>query len=314
MPSASLPRTLNADTQILLSKPTPPNVTTARIPRSRHSPSRSRSLHRLRQFSLATRAFLSDSALYFIPVLLWLLLFSCGVALIPPSWKPPINVTLLPTIDEWLGSSVKWFGSLSDQYSWLDLLAAVPYTIHPLLPIFFLAGHALLGAPVSGKGRPMMKFVLAFGIMNLAAVLTHLIFPTAPPWYFLKHRYAVATYDMKGDPAVLGRLDEHFDMHMYRTMYEEGGKVVFGAWPSLHAAWPYLMARFRPAIPWRVVQVWQWGYMVLVWWAAIHLKHHFLVDLLGGMLYAEFAYQVAQMTLGGRERDPREDMLPFVVK
>lgn len=160
----------------------------------------------------------------------------------------------------------------------------------------------------------MLKFVLAFGLMNLAAVVTHLMFPTAPPWYYLKHGYAVATYDMKGDPAVLGRLDDHFDMHMYRQMYEEGGKVVFGAWPSLHAAWPYLMARFRPAIPWRGVQVWQWAYMVLVWWAAIHLKHHFLVDLLGGMLYAEFAYQVAQLTVGGREKEDRDDMLPFVVK
>lgn len=257
----------------------------------------------------------------FIPVLLWLLLFSCGVALIPDTFKPPINVTILPAIDRRLfRSSVHWF-SPETGTPLHDLLAAVPYTIHPILPLVFILTYFLL-SPRDNR-RHLLTFVLAFGIMNLFAVLTHLAFPTAPPWYFLQHGTTPASYEMKGDPAILARLDKRYGMDMYHRMYAEGGKVVFGAWPSLHAAWPYLMARFRPAIPYRGVQVFQWCYMVLVWWAAIYLQHHYAADILGGVIYAEIAYQVAKMANvadrekreGGFKRLPRDELvLPFVVK
>lgn len=239
-----------------------------------------------------------------------MLLFSCGVSLIPDSWRPPINVTLLPKLDALMGSSVTWFGGKADQFSWIDVMAAVPYTVHAVLPFVFLLFHIMTGA----GARPLFKFVFAFGVMNLVAVLTHLVFPTAPPWYFLKHGIENASYDMKGDPAVLARLDERFGMDMYHRMYERGGKVVFGAWPSLHAAWPYLMARFKPAVPWLRLCVMQWAYVVLVWWAAIYLKHHYLVDLLGGVLYAELAYQFANAVGMRKGREFEDELLPLFAK
>lgn len=108
---------------------------------------------------------------------------------------------------------------------------------------------------------------------------------------------------MKGEPAILARVDEHYQIDLYHRMYAEGGKVVFGAWPSLHAAWPYLMARFRPCMPYKTVQLFQWAYMLLVWWAAIYLQHHFAADVLGGVLYAEIALQVARFAgVADRER------------
>lgn len=264
----------------------------------------------MQRLSHTLRAALADAALYFLPLLLWLLLFSCGVSLIPDKWKPPINVTLLPKLDALMGSSVTWFGANTNDFSWIDLVAAVPYTIHPVLPFLFLLLHSLSGA----GARPLLKFVLAFGVLNLVAVLTHLVFPTAPPWYFLKHGMENATYDMKGDPAVLARLDERFGMEMYHRMYEKGGKVVFGAWPSLHAAWPYLMARFRPPVQWPALRMMQWAYVVLVWWAAVYLKHHYLVDLLGGILYAEVAYQFATAVSMWKGKVFKYESLPFFVK
>lgn len=256
-----------------------------------------------------------------MPVLLWLFLFSSGVALIPASLKPSINVTLLPALDRNLfRSSLHWF-SPEKGSPLQDLVAAVPYTIHPVTPLIFIASYLLL-APRDSR-RHILTFVLAFGLMNLAAVLTHLAFPTAPPWYFLKHGLHPATYDMKGDPAILARLDARYNMSMYHNMYAEVGKVVFGAWPSLHAAWPYLMARFRPPVPYRPVQAFQWLYMLLVWWAAIYLQHHYAADVVGGVLYAEGAYQVARLAnVAGVDRETgvkrlagkEESVLPFVVK
>jgi membrane-associated phospholipid phosphatase len=31
-------------------------------------------------------------------------------------------------------------------------------------------------------------------------------------------------------------------------------------------------------------------YILWVWWAAVYLNHHYLVDLLGGLLFVAFAY------------------------
>ncbi|CAN8069421.1 unnamed protein product [Agarophyton chilense] len=126
------------------------------------------------------------------------------------------------------------------------------------------------------------------------------MFPTAPPWYFLKHGVRAANYSMKGDPAVLARVDERLSMNLFHNMYAKGGKVVFGAWPSLHAAWPYLIARFpvgygRASSRGRVASTLIWMYVGLVWWAAIYLRHHYAADLLGGALFAELSLAASLM-------------------
>lgn len=265
-------------------------------------------------FSLSSRIMMKPQvsfrlALAFIPAILWLLLFSFGVALIPSQSRPAINVSLLPRLDHFI---------FSDSYSWfvqnppnhfLDLLAAFPYTIHPILPFLFI----LATLPYASRRSLLPRFVFAFGVMNLSAVLTHLLFPTAPPWYFLKHGFEPADYAMKGDPGVLARVDQILNIQMFHKMYKDGGKVVFGAWPSLHAAWPYLIARFRPGFSQKVQYV-LWAYMLLVWWAAVYLQHHFALDILGGILYAEMAYSFASFVYKNREvPNDKKDYLPVTV-
>ncbi|PXF47232.1 Inositol phosphorylceramide synthase catalytic subunit aur1 [Gracilariopsis chorda] len=234
-------------------------------------------------------------ALCFVPVILWLLLFTCGVALIPDEKRPTINVTLLPFLDKHVFlSSHTWFPSsnTSTISSVLDLVAAVPYTVHPLLPFAFLT----VSLPSRVRRAKLPVFILAFGTMNLAAVCTHLTFPTAPPWYYIKHGVQPANYSMKGDPAILARLDQRYNMQLYHNMYAKGGKVVFGAWPSLHAAWPYLIARFPSHFPSLLARV-LWLYALLVWWAAIYLRHHYLADIVGAILFAEIALRVAMFVI-----------------
>lgn len=256
------------------------------------------------------RPILRTVVLHLVPTFLWLFLFSSGVALLPPAIRPTINVSLLPSVDKFMGSSVHWFSREDSTYSPLDLVAAIPYTLHPILPFVFICTHGLL----SKRPNVLLCFALAFGLMNLGAVITHLMFPTAPPWYYLKYGMLPASYDMKSDPAALRRIDEHFNISFYTNMYEEGGKIVFGAWPSLHAAWPYLMARFRPAIPYEGIQMFQWMYMLLVWWAAVYLQHHFAADVIGGVVYAEAAYQIARFVSKRRKKILEEESLPFVLK
>lgn len=245
------------------------------------------------------------------PVAVWCFLFFLGVALIPSALRPPISVHLLPRIDALIGYSYTWFTPV-ESFPVLDLLAAVPYTIHTLLP-FMYVGISLLYTP----NPRLHTFLYTFGCMNLAAVVTHLLFPTAPPWYFAKYGTAPANYSMKGDPAILARVDATLNSQFFTKMYRDGGKVVFGTWPSLHAAWPYLMAVFRPRPASRPVRFAIYFYVVWVWWAAIYLQHHYLADVLGGALYAQIAVAFVRPKGGDPEVAPdgyRPPLLPVATE
>lgn len=229
---------------------------------------------------------LAALAAYLAPVAVWLVAFAFIHDLIPVSRKPSINVTLLPAIDAAFGWSYRWFATPTGLA--LDVLAAVPYTIHAVVPLFYAP---FLLARCRSPAR-LGTFAFTLGCMNIAAVTTHVLFPTAPPWYYDKYGLTPATYAMKGDPAGLSRLDARAGGSFFHAMYHDGGKVVFGSWPSLHGAWPYLMAIFAPTSAGRTGQAVAWAYVALVWWAALYLQHHWFVDLLGGALYAEVAYHL----------------------
>jgi membrane-associated phospholipid phosphatase len=228
------------------------------------------------------------------PLSAWIVLFSCGVALIPPALRPTVSTELLPRLDALIGYSYTWFTPAESTP--LDLVAAVPYTVHTILPfVYLLVTYRFTPAP------RFHTYLYTFGVMNVLAVSTHLLWPTAPPWYFAKFGTAAASYSMKGDPAVLARVDARLGIHFFTRMYEDGGKVVFGTWPSLHAAWPYLMAIFRPRPQPRPVRVLTWVYVAWVWWAAMYLQHHYFADVLGGALYAEVAVAVCSAKGGEPE-------------
>lgn len=228
--------------------------------------------------------------LTFIPALLWIFLFTSGVSLIPDAAKPPINVTSLPWLDRrFFGSSATWFSKNNSSPS-LDLLAAFVYSAHPTLPFIYIFSSAMY-PPL----RPSIpQFVATFGFMNLAAVSTHLLYPTAPPWYADKYGSAPANYSIKGDPAFLGRVDSRYHVQIFHHMYVDGGKIVFGAWPSLHAAWPYLILRFCHMLP-IYFRLFVCTWIGVVWWAAVYLHHHFVVDIFGGVLYAEVALALTSL-------------------
>lgn len=248
--------------------------------------------------SRGLRETLTSLIVALVPVAGWLILFGAGVAAIPPALRPEIDTKLLPRLDSFVGYSFRWFEN-SGQYPWLDLIASWPYTIHPILPLIYLT---IMWR--TARHPRYITFIHTFGCMNLAAVVTHLVYPTAPPWYFAKYGNAPANYTMKGDPAVLARVDAITGSQFFTRMYRDGGKVVFGTWPSLHAAWPYLMAIFRPLPASRFWRFVLYFYVIWVWWAAMYLQHHFLADLFGGALYAELAYYFVTPKNGEGEPQP----------
>ncbi|KAK4533310.1 hypothetical protein CCYA_CCYA16G4192 [Cyanidiococcus yangmingshanensis] len=234
---------------------------------------------------LAKGLFLAQTAIWYLwPVLAWLLVFNF-FDLIPGSWKPhQIHVRWIPILESYLYYPHRWFFFGYDNgrgANFLDFLAAFPYTVHAGLPFAFIVLLIWRRTPA----RRILQFGRLLGLVSLFAVITHLFLPTAPPWYYEKFGFRPPSYSMKGDPALLDRIDDEFGVRFYKTMYATAGKVVFGTFPSLHAAWPYLMAIFEPQ-----QGRFLWAYVLWVWWAALYLQHHYLLDLVGGAIYAEFFY------------------------
>jgi len=203
--------------------------------------------------------------------------------MVPPDWRPEINVQTLPFLERAL------FGSLfsaivettNDSFV---LLAAIPYLLHFAIPWVF----AVYLWKIDGKP---FTFLWCMGILNTASVLTHLFVPTAPPWYIEKYGLDTpADYNMKGDPGRLAEADELLSVPLFKHLYGNN-PIVFGSFPSLHAAWPFLIAIFMPE------RRLKWLYVGWVWWAALYLKHHYFLDVIGGAIYTVAVLVLARQIL-----------------
>lgn len=229
------------------------------------------------------------------PILCWLLLFySCRF--IPESTRPHIWVSVLPTLE-----TVLYGANISDiltrvGHPILDILAFIPYgVVHFAFP-FVVAALVFVFAP-SGS---VQFFANAFGWTNVVGVLIQILFPCAPPWYELREGLVPANYSMRGSPAGLARIDAIFGAHGYTVAFSNA-PVVFGAFPSLHAATATMEALFLSYFfpgtvnigPVKVdLRLFYWGYCFWLYWCTMYLMHHYLIDLVaGGCLATLFFYR-----------------------
>jgi hypothetical protein len=156
----------------------------------------------------------------------------------------------------------------------LAVVAAVPYAAHfvlaPVVAFLVLRHAAALRA----------YYVRTLGTLNCMALAVQLLWPTAPPWYY--HRVSTTTGEAA---AVLHRVDTLLGVPLFDAVYRSA-PVVYGAFPSLHAAWPMHAAavlwshwpRGRRRTAMRALSC---AYCAWVCFAAVYLQHHFVVDLLG---------------------------------
>lgn len=234
------------------------------------------------------------------PILCWLLLFySCRF--IPESTRPHIWVSVLPTLE-----TILYGANISDiltrvGHPVLDVLAFIPYGVVHFAAPFVVAALLFVFAP-SGSVR---FFGNAFGWTNIVGVLIQIAFPCAPPWYELREGLIPANYSMRGSPGGLARIDSLFGAHGYTVAFSNA-PVVFGAFPSLHAATATMeslfMSYFFPGTV-RIgkvridLRVFYWGYTFWLYWCTMYLMHHYLIDLVaGGCLATMFFYRASLLT------------------
>lgn len=166
-----------------------------------------------------------------------------------------------------------------------DILAWASYVIgHITIPIITAVWLYVFHAPGALK-----IYGVTLGLQNISGVLTHLLFPNAPPWFI--HMYGEdkeATYDMEGYAAGLIRVDIQLGTHLHSEGFH-ASPIVFGAVPSLHSAMAVLTFFFVAYYArWTIIKILSLLFVILQWWATIYLDHHWRLDLIVGLGYSLF--------------------------
>lgn len=174
-----------------------------------------------------------------------------------------------------------------------DAAAALFYVLHFVVP--FLFAFALWRR---GRDRRMFyRFASALTLVNLLALITFVVYPTAPPWY--RDFYGVlqpthSHYAQAG--AGLMAVDAVLKIRLFTTLWDAFNPNYFAAVPSLHGTWPLIVAvfarvRFGP----RANAVFL--YPLAVCLAGAYLNHHYFVDYFVGWLYFWLAWRVTHAWL-----------------
>jgi hypothetical protein len=133
-------------------------------------------------------------------------------------------------------------------------------------------------------------FVAALIVLSMAAFVTYLLLPVAPPWWAAQHGYVTGVLHLR-DTGFAG-LESLFGFGNYFFSYQN----VYGissndvaAFPSLHAAYPFLAFLFARKAFGKAGFI-MLAYTACIWFAIVYLGEHWVVDIVGGVLYASLAY------------------------
>ena len=138
------------------------------------------------------------------------------------------------------------------------------------------------------------RFGWTFLLVNLMGFVTYHLYPAAPPWYFHAHG---CTVDLVGarqrgaEPRARRRVA---GLRYFHGFYGRSNDV-FGAVPSLHVAYPLLI----------LLEGWRWMktpgrvffalYTALMGFGAVYLDHHWIIDVLLGLVFVNVAYAFVWM-------------------
>ena len=204
----------------------------------------------------------------------------------------PIHVTDVIALERVIGLGglpTVWLQSLLHRggESVPDPLAAISvglYFLHFPLP---LAVGVLLWIR---RRRIYYDYVGALIVLSVAAFVTYLLLPVAPPWWAERQGDVTGVLHLRdnGFAGLAGLFGIGNHLYSYPNLYSVSSNDV-AAFPSLHAAYPFLAFLFaRRAFPragWLML-----AYAACVWFSIVYLGEHWVVDIVGGVAYSVAAY------------------------
>ena len=157
----------------------------------------------------------------------------------------------------------------------LDYVGAIFYSLHFIVPTVF--GFILW----KYSPKNYWKYICAFLVCSYAALITALVYPSAPPWFGVN-----AT-------RILFQVDNEIGVPVYRVIFDFIQSNPFAAFPSLHAAYPWLIS--LTAI--KIKRIKALPILVLpigVWFSAVYLGEHYIIDIIGGVAYSTCAFLLVE--------------------
>jgi membrane-associated phospholipid phosphatase len=198
-----------------------------------------------------------------------------------------IHVAELYRLDRaWFGTGTHTLNEVFATHHWVvaDLAAGLAYLI-------YVAEYLALAMMVlfAGNATRAHTFARGFLVVNAMGFVTYLVYPAAPPWYVAAHGLGPAVIGSAPSPGAAARFDALLGTQVFEGMYRHSIDV-FGALPSLHAAYPVMAAilAFRT----RELRWARWpaaGYAAVMAFSAVYLQHHYVIDVVLGLGYGAIA-------------------------
>ena len=161
----------------------------------------------------------------------------------------------------------------------LDVLCALPYAA-------FLVACIACAAWLYVRDYPrMIRLAWCFFALNVAGFVTYRLYPAAPPWYYHAHRCDVDPLARSSAGPNLTRVDAWLGTDYFAAMYRRSTNV-FGAMPSLHVAYSFLVVLVGWRVFGRAGRVTSLAFFVAMCFSAVYLDHHWVVDVLAGTAYS----------------------------
>jgi len=174
----------------------------------------------------------------------------------------------------------------------IDIMGANFYTLHFSAPLVlgWIFWHTT-------SDRPMFyRFVYTLTILNIMALATFMIYPAAPPWYVYKYGLTQPVGVIKGSAGALINFDRLIGTKFLQSIWDTFNANLFAAIPSLHGAYPCVIAFFGMKKFHKLRPLWLL-YPVGTWFSAVYLDEHYIIDLVIGLVYVIIAYQFVKRFL-----------------
>ena len=162
--------------------------------------------------------------------------------------------------------------------TFLDVTAGISYLCWIPVPLAF-------AAYLFFKNRQQfLYFSLTFVLVNIIGFVIYYIYPAAPPWYVEYNGFNFHA-GTPGNTAGLVKFDTYFHAGIFKTIYAKGSNV-FAAMPSLHSSYPVIVLYYSLKNKFRYVNILFVAVMLGIWFTAIYASHHYILDVLAGILCA----------------------------
>lgn len=134
------------------------------------------------------------------------------------------------------------------------------------------------------RRRQFLLFLLTFVLVNFIGFIVYYTFPVAPPWYVQYHGFTFHKLTA-GNTAGLAKFDAYFNVSIFKSIYSKGSNV-FAAMPSLHSSYPVIVLYYGLKNKVGKANIILGIVMAGIWFSAVYLSHHYIADVLAGILCA----------------------------